>query len=102
MYNFELIHHNVHVIMAKIILILLVSLFSVVLSSPLAKPTCGKRANVFPQPLIVGGKNASEGEFPWQVSVQGKKNLTNTYHICGGSILSSNTILTASHCVQGW
>lgn len=84
--------------MAKII-ILLVSLFSVALSSPLTEPTCGKRGNIFPQPRIVGGRNASVGEFPWQVSVQVRM-AGKLYHNCGGSILSSNTILTAGHCVE--
>ena len=71
--------------MAKIILILLVYLFQVVLSSPLAQPTCGKRANGFPQRRIIGGRNASEGEFPWQVSIQGRYNSTNrTSHYFNG------------------
>ncbi|XP_058810750.1 chymotrypsin-2-like [Phymastichus coffea] len=45
-------------------------------------------------PRIVGGKDASEGAYPYQVS------LRRPTHFCGGSILNSRWILTAAHCVQ--
>ncbi|KAM7348081.1 serine protease SP24D-like [Cochliomyia hominivorax] len=43
---------------------------------------------------IVGGKNAYEGQFPYQVSLR-----RNGSHTCGGSIISRNFVLTAAHCV---
>lgn len=43
---------------------------------------------------IVGGYDAENGEFPYQVSLQTKK------HFCGGSILNEKWILTAAHCVH--
>jgi secreted trypsin-like serine protease len=46
---------------------------------------------------IVGGTNASITEFPWQISMQ----TPSGFHFCGGSILDSEWILTASHCVDG-
>ncbi|XP_018104413.1 transmembrane protease serine 2 [Xenopus laevis] len=45
---------------------------------------------------IVGGSQASLGDWPWQVSLQ-----YNERHVCGGSIITSNYILTAAHCVEG-
>lgn len=47
-------------------------------------------------PRIVGGVNASEGQFPWQVSIH----MDNVY-FCGGSLISGNWVLTAGHCVDG-
>ncbi|KAF5286942.1 hypothetical protein FQR65_LT12401 [Abscondita terminalis] len=46
---------------------------------------------------IVGGEDASEGEFPYQLSLQ----LNNAFHICGASILSATKALTAAHCTDG-
>ena len=34
-------------------------------------------------------------EFPWQISI---KNLGQ--HICGGSIISKNQVITAAHCIE--
>ena len=41
---------------------------------------------------IVGGK-AANGPIPWQVSIQ-----AHGQHSCGGTILDTNTILSAAHC----
>uniref|UniRef100_A0A8B9RT68 Peptidase S1 domain-containing protein n=1 Tax=Accipiter nisus TaxID=211598 RepID=A0A8B9RT68_9AVES len=45
---------------------------------------------------IVGGSGAVLGQWPWQVSlhVQGT-------HVCGGSIITHQWIVTAAHCVEG-
>ncbi|XP_020499536.1 transmembrane protease serine 6 isoform X1 [Labrus bergylta] len=42
---------------------------------------------------IVGGTNASEGEWPWQVSLQVRGT-----HICGGTLISSQWVVSAAHC----
>ncbi|XP_069044063.1 serine protease 27-like [Lepisosteus oculatus] len=42
---------------------------------------------------IVGGQNAQEGAWPWQVDIQ-----DNAKHICGGSLISDTWVLSAAHC----
>lgn len=52
---------------------------------------------------IIGGEPAKIGQFPFQVSIQVSYNTNNRTlfsHICAGSILNKNWILTAAQCVQ--
>ncbi|WP_161939223.1 trypsin-like serine protease, partial [Vibrio alginolyticus] len=52
------------------------------------------------QPRITDGKAATPGDFPYQVSVVwGIPPIIKYRHVCGGSILNENWILTAGHCV---
>ncbi|XP_044541010.1 tryptase-like, partial [Gracilinanus agilis] len=48
---------------------------------------------------IVGGKETKVGEFPWQVSL---REYERSYwkHICGGSLIRPQWVLTAAHCVE--
>ncbi|XP_049771423.1 trypsin-1-like [Schistocerca cancellata] len=48
---------------------------------------------------IVGGQEATSGQFPYQVSLQYTKLFTRS-HTCGGSIISTTRVLTAAHCIM--
>ncbi|KAG7165584.1 trypsin-1-like [Homarus americanus] len=49
---------------------------------------------------IVGGTNATLGEFPYMLSYQDISYGVN-FHLCGASIYNENWAITAGHCVYG-
>jgi hypothetical protein len=53
-------------------------------------------------PKIVGGKNASPGEYPWMAALVHADEPDNYQaQFCGASLIHPRWILTASHCVTG-
>jgi len=57
----------------------------------------GKAAvNRRPDGRIVNGREAREGEFPYQLSLRRL-----TVHICGASVLDGSWAITAAHCIDG-
>lgn len=57
-----------------------------------SSPVCGSPAVAN---RIVGGTDAAEGMWPWQVSLR-----YNGRAICGGSLISNQWVISAAHCVQ--
>ena len=49
---------------------------------------------------IIGGTETSSNEFPWQVYLFKETN-SGARYVCGGSIIDSQWVLTAAHCVEG-
>ncbi|OCT59123.1 chymotrypsin-like protease CTRL-1 [Xenopus laevis] len=58
------------------------------------EPTCGMPKMVSSR--IAGGQDAKKGENPWQVMLW----LPGRRH-CGGSLISSNFVVTVAHCFNG-
>ncbi|CAF0822574.1 unnamed protein product [Rotaria sp. Silwood1] len=61
------------------------------------KDTCGLRPLINKgdsPPKIVGGVEAERGDWPWVISMRRNGN-----HICGGSLINDQWIITAAHCV---
>ena len=57
---------------------------------------CGVSAN---RNRIVGGTEARQGAWPWAVILGSRRGNSNSFQVmCGGSLLSPDTVLTAAHC----
>lgn len=61
---------------------------------PWIKPSIGR---------IINGESAVPNSWPWVVSLRkttSSQDTRNRNHICGGSVLSPNYVITAAHCVH--
>ncbi|XP_040211903.1 serine protease 33-like isoform X1 [Rana temporaria] len=47
---------------------------------------------------IVGGTDALDGQWPWQVAVLGET--ADGEYLCGGSLISPEWVMTAAHCIH--
>ncbi len=82
-------------------------LVGALLAAALTLQATASRADEEDQPAIqsmrvLGGQPAGRGEFPSLVSIQidGPGVGTRQRHICGGTVIARNWVLTAGHCVQ--
>merc|ERR1712004_201068 len=60
------------------------------------KAACGIEGPARKEGRIVGGVEATEHAWPWQVAL-----FIDDAWFCGGSIISENYVLTAAHCADG-
>ncbi|CAH1719741.1 unnamed protein product [Chironomus riparius] len=49
--------------------------------------------------LIINGKPVKKGQFPWMVSYFHNGGEENAF-ICGGTLISSRSVITAAHCIH--
>lgn len=60
---------------------------------------CGIRFVSNEQKRIVGGRVSQPGAWPWQVALLVK--VFNDSQACGGSLISPEWVVSASHCFLG-
>ncbi|CAB4019916.1 MAM and LDL-receptor class A domain-containing 1-like isoform X1 [Paramuricea clavata] len=62
--------------------------------------SCGQKGyGLSDFPKIVGGQEATPGEWPWQVVLLHNVG-DGTFPFCGGSLVSNQHVITAAHCVE--
>lgn len=59
---------------------------------------CG-RVKINRTDLILGGRDAKAGEWPWHAGIYHRSGRTTTY-ACGGALISKSAVITAAHCVM--
>jgi len=75
-------------------LILLVAAAGLIEAKPGFMPTFSN--------MVIGGTDATRGEFPWQLSQQRQAAGSGSWsHSCGASLLGATRALSAAHCVDG-
>ncbi|XP_051981765.1 elastase 3 like [Xyrauchen texanus] len=78
-----------------------VNMFSIILASVLVASVlgCGKPPIEPVNSRVVNGEEANPHSWPWQVSLQYQSGAS-WYHTCGGSIIATNWVMTAAHCIS--
>lgn len=56
------------------------------------RDSCGRNSGSSSR--VINGDDATLGEWPWQVRLE-----FNHHHICGGSLIMAEWVMTAAHCV---
>lgn len=47
--------------------------------------------------LVYGGRESTRGSHPWIVAIY---QITDDQYLCGGTLVASNIVITAAHCIQ--
>ncbi|WP_269541789.1 serine protease [Cerasicoccus fimbriatus] len=72
------------------------------ISLPLAAQDTSGLDDIQIMPKIVGGKDATPGEYPWMVGIMERQNPDNYQaQFCGGVLIHPYYVLTAAHCMGG-
>ena len=53
-----------------------------------------RKETLLPKPIIIGGEDSERGRYKYVVSLINRSG----YHVCGGSLVARDLILTAAHC----
>ena len=88
------------------LIVLMILCFYLANASGLSKD-CGKSLSTASVQdwRIIGGKDARDGEFPWQIIITPVEKYEIPYELanfCGGTLISDQWVLTAGHCAEGW
>lgn len=75
---------------AALLVLLVVSMFAMVTMASAERGA----------PRIVGGQEATPGEWPWQAALVKKGQDPYNGQFCGGSIIHRSWVLTAAHCIK--
>ncbi|XP_017076703.2 enteropeptidase [Drosophila eugracilis] len=68
-------------------------------NNPSGTIPCGReRASI--TPLIFQGKNLERGQLPWLVAIFERRESNGPAFICGGSLISTTTVISAAHCFR--
>jgi secreted trypsin-like serine protease len=80
---------------------LLVVVFGLILGMMVTVPVLAADRQI--QPRVVGGEPVPNGDYPFVASLGDARYGGTAYqrHFCGASLIDSNSVLTAAHCVQG-
>ncbi|XP_037031091.1 limulus clotting factor C-like isoform X2 [Bradysia coprophila] len=80
-------------------IILLLSDFRIIVQAGESETfTCGRRL-VNHEALIVNGHTSKEGDWPWHTGILHIEINRNIEYKCGGTLLNTDSVLTAAHCV---